>query len=87
MLDIFMKKSFFLHPWFDMDLSVISKIEKLQFNKFLPLLDRLEEIYAHMDEKYNQAAEYYNFTCNGCRNNTQNQNDHCRNDHQLVKSI
>ena len=52
-----------------MDLSVMCRIEKLQFNNFLPLLDRLEEIYAHMDEKYNQAAEYYDFTCNGCRDN------------------
>ncbi|MCD6185012.1 MAG: hypothetical protein J7K84_04375, partial [Deltaproteobacteria bacterium] len=30
---------------------------------------RLEEIYAHMDEKYNKAAEYYGFTCTGCLDN------------------
>ena len=45
------------------------KIENLQFNKFVPFLNRLEKIYAHMDKKYNQAAEYYGFTCTGCINN------------------
>ena len=51
------------------NLPAMFKIENLQFNKFLPFLNRLEEIYAHMDKKYNQAAEYYSFTCTGCLDN------------------
>lgn len=51
------------------NLPVMFKIEKLQFNKFMPLLDRLEKIYAYMDEKYNQATEHYGFKCTGCMDN------------------
>ena len=51
------------------NLPVMFRIKNLQFNKFLPFLNRLEKIYANMDEMYNQAAEYYGFTCTGCLDN------------------
>jgi Fe-S-cluster containining protein len=31
--------------------------------------DRLQQIFAGMDQKYNQAAAYYGFVCNGCEDN------------------
>lgn len=45
------------------------EIEKLQFKNFLPFLDRLKNLYAEMDEKYDQTAQYYGFTCPGCLDN------------------
>ncbi|HHN65376.1 MAG TPA: hypothetical protein ENK09_08465 [Nitrospirae bacterium] len=32
-------------------------------------LDRLYEIYREIDNEYNRAASYYDFSCNGCETN------------------
>jgi Fe-S-cluster containining protein len=42
---------------------------KSQYNKYLPFLDRLMVIYAAMDQKYQEAADYYGFHCEGCKDN------------------
>lgn len=36
---------------------------------YTPFLDRLKIIYAAMDQKYKEAAEYYGFDCKGCKDN------------------
>ena len=38
-------------------------------NVYIPFLDRLKEIYASMDGKYQEAADYYGFECTGCEDN------------------
>ena len=38
-------------------------------NVYIPFLDRLKEIYAAMDGKYQEAADYYGFECTGCEDN------------------
>jgi len=35
-------------------------------NVNIPFLDRLKIIYADMDRKYQEAADYYGFECTGC---------------------
>lgn len=42
---------------------------KSQYNKHSPFLDRLKVIYAAMDQKYQEAADYYGFYCEGCKDN------------------
>lgn len=42
---------------------------KSQYNKYSPFLDRLKVIYAAMDKKYQKAADYYGFYCEGCKDN------------------
>ncbi|RZB29613.1 MAG: hypothetical protein SRB1_01893 [Desulfobacteraceae bacterium Eth-SRB1] len=42
---------------------------KSQYNKYSPFLDRLKVIYAAMDKKYHEAADYYGFYCEGCKDN------------------
>ena len=37
-------------------------------NVYIPFLDRLKIIYAEMDRKYQEAADYYGFECTGCEN-------------------
>jgi Fe-S-cluster containining protein len=34
-----------------------------------PFLNRLKTIYAAMDSKYHEAADYYGFKCTGCEDN------------------
>ena len=34
-----------------------------------PFLKRLKKIFASMDQKYQEAADYYGFDCKGCENN------------------
>lgn len=34
-----------------------------------PFLDRLAALYAAMDRKYREAADYYGFQCSGCEDN------------------
>jgi hypothetical protein len=36
---------------------------------FAPFLERLKVIYSTMDNKYQEAADYYNFYCTGCDDN------------------
>lgn len=38
-------------------------------NVYIPFLDRLKIIYADMDRKYQEAADYYGFECTGCEDN------------------
>jgi Fe-S-cluster containining protein len=38
-------------------------------NDYVPFLDRLSTLYAAMDRKYREAADYYGFQCNGCEDN------------------
>ena len=42
---------------------------KDKYNKYLHFLDRLKVIYADMDQKYQEAADYYGFYCEGCKDN------------------
>ena len=35
-------------------------------NDYTPFMDRLKEIYAAMDQKCREAADYYGFECIGC---------------------
>jgi len=36
---------------------------------YTPFLDRLDILYKAMDRKYQAAADYYGFQCNGCEDN------------------
>jgi Fe-S-cluster containining protein len=38
-------------------------------NDYAPFLDRLDTLYAAMDRKYREAADYYGFQCRGCEDN------------------
>jgi len=38
-------------------------------NDYVPFLDRLSTLYAAMDRKYREAADYYGFHCKGCEDN------------------
>ena len=38
-------------------------------NTYGPFLYRLKKIYAAMDRKYKEAADYYGFECTGCEDN------------------
>lgn len=42
---------------------------KAQYNKYSTFLDRLRLIYEAMDQKYKEAADYYEFHCQGCYEN------------------
>ena len=42
---------------------------KSQYNKYSVFLDRLKVIYTAMDQKYQEAADYYGFYCEGCKDN------------------
>ncbi|MBW2567935.1 MAG: hypothetical protein JRD93_00110 [Deltaproteobacteria bacterium] len=42
---------------------------KDKYDKHLHFLDRLKVIYAAMDQKYQEAADYYGFYCEGCKDN------------------
>jgi len=44
-------------------------IAEIGRNVYIPFLDRLKEIYAAMDGKYQEAADYYGFECTGCEDN------------------
>jgi Fe-S-cluster containining protein len=47
-----------LRSWIDID-----------GNDYAPFLDRLSTLYAAMDRKYREAADYYGFQCKGCEDN------------------
>ena len=44
-------------------------IAEIGQNIYIPFLDRLKIIYASMDQKYQEAADYYGFECTGCEDN------------------
>ena len=46
-----------------MDKTCLSKID------FLPFQLRLSKLFALMDNKYKEAADYYVFNCSGCKDN------------------
>jgi hypothetical protein len=50
-------------------LSIPNMIAEIGQNISIPFLDRLKEIYAAMDGKYQEAADYYGFECTGCEDN------------------
>jgi hypothetical protein len=50
-------------------LSIPNMIAGIGRNVYIPFLDRLKEIYAAMDGKYQEAADYYGFECTGCEDN------------------
>lgn len=41
----------------------------INLDDYAPFLDRLKSLYAVMDRKYREAADYYGFLCNGCEDN------------------
>lgn len=45
------------------------QLSRLQPQSFSPFLRRLKKIFAFMDQKYQEAAEYYGFNCKGCEDN------------------
>ena len=36
---------------------------------YIPFLNRLKSLFAAMDQKYREAADYYGFQCSGCEDN------------------
>jgi hypothetical protein len=50
-------------------LSIPNMIAEIGQNISIPFLDRLKIIYASMDQKYQEAADYYGFECTGCEDN------------------
>ncbi len=44
-------------------------IAEIGQNIYIPFLDRLKIIYADMDGKYQEAADYYSFECTECEDN------------------
>lgn len=49
-----------------MDTFFFNLLSKCTDHTSLPFLERLLRIYAAMDQKYQEAAEHYNFHCTGC---------------------
>jgi hypothetical protein len=45
------------------------QLSRIQPHIFAPFLKRLKKIFASMDQKYQEAADYYNFNCEGCEDN------------------
>ena len=44
-------------------------LSRIQPHIFAPFLKRLKGIFASMDQKYQEAADYYGFNCMGCEDN------------------
>jgi Fe-S-cluster containining protein len=42
------------------------QLSRLQPNTFAPFFKRLKKIFEFMDQKYQEAADYYGFNCKGC---------------------
>ena len=45
------------------------QLSRLQPHAFALFLKRLKKIFASMDQKYREAADYYDFNCRGCEDN------------------
>ena len=45
------------------------EIERIDTSGFADFTERLKQIYAAMDDAYSTAADHYDFTCDGCRDN------------------
>ena len=45
------------------------QLSRIQPHIFAPFLKRLKKIFASMDQKYQEAADYYDFNCKGCEEN------------------
>ena len=54
-----------------MDLPTVTpyQLSRIQPYIFAPFLKRLKKIFASMDQKYREAADYYDFNCRGCEDN------------------
>jgi len=50
-------------------MSVQNQLSGIEQSIYAPFLSRLQEIYAAMDRKYKEAADYYGFDCTGCEDN------------------
>jgi len=48
---------------------MLLKKVKTQYDKYSHFLYRLKVIYEAMDQKYQEAADYYGFYCEGCKDN------------------
>lgn len=46
-----------------------NQLSRLQPHTFAPYLKRLKKIFEFMDQKYQEAADYYGFNCQGCEDN------------------
>jgi Fe-S-cluster containining protein len=45
------------------------QLSRLQPHAFVPFSKRLKKIFEFMDQKYQEAADYYGFNCKGCEDN------------------
>jgi Fe-S-cluster containining protein len=45
------------------------QLSRIQPHIFAPFIKRLKKIFASMDQKYQEAADYYDFNCKGCEDN------------------
>ena len=45
------------------------EIERIEAPDLAVFIQRLQQIYASMDDAYNRAAKQYGFTCDGCQDN------------------
>ena len=45
------------------------QLSRLQPHAFAPFLKRLKKIFEFMDQRYQEAADYYGFNCKGCEDN------------------
>ncbi len=50
-------------------MSIQNQLPGIEEHIYAPFLPRLQAIYADMDRKYQEAAEYYGFECAGCEDN------------------
>ena len=46
-----------------------NQLSRLQPQSFSPFLKRLKKLFEFMDQKYQEAADYYGFNCKGCEDN------------------
>jgi len=47
----------------------MDSLSRIQHNTYAPFLDRFKIIFASMDRKYKESADYYDFNCTGCEDN------------------
>ena len=64
-----MRKSFSPHRLFSFGSLMPLPFEKDKYDKRSHFLDSLKVIYEAMDQKYQEAADYYGFYCEGCKDN------------------
>lgn len=50
-------------------MSLQNRLSGIEQNIYAPFMSRLQVVYADMDRKYKEAADYYGFNCTGCEDN------------------